>query len=177
MRRVNNRQFQWLNLIWFNIIWFVAIYFTKQGQCFLVISLLCHFYFTPTRRHDLWVMLSVTFLGASSDALLTHFNVMFFAENVLLPLWLLILWAHFALALNHGLSWLQYFPLYLQAIFGGIFGPLSYYAGYKMGAVIFPMALPKTLVFMAMSWFFLLPIYLLATRYFRGNNDDSKCSH
>ena len=174
MLRFNSRQFQWLNLIWFNVIWFIAVYFTTQGLYFLFFSLLCHFYLTPTRRHDLWVMLSVTLVGAGCDALLKQVGVMFFTDGVLLPLWLLLLWTHFALALNHGMSWLKRFPLYLQAVFGGLFGPLSYFAGYKMGAVSFPLQLPATLSVLAVIWFCLLPVYLVATRYFRSNGNDNE---
>jgi hypothetical protein len=171
------RQFQWLNLLWFQLIWLIAVYFTQQAVYFLLFSLLSHFYLTPTRRHDLWVMASVTLVGASADLLLKQAGVMFFIDGVLFPLWLLILWAHFALALNHGMAWLTRFPFYLQAVFGGIFGPISYYAGYKMGAVSFPLPLHSTLLILAVIWFCLLPVYLLATQYFRGDGNEQRCSN
>ena len=172
----NRQQFQWINLIWFNVIWFIAVYFNHQAEYFLIFSLLCHFCFTPTRRHDFWIMCSITLVGASGDSLLTQTGVMSFANSGLLPLWLCMLWAHFALAVNHGMAWLKNLPIYLQAILGGIFGPFSYYAGYKMGAVIFPLALQKTLFILAVVWFFLLPIYVLATKYFQGNKDSNQYS-
>ncbi|MCW8996069.1 MAG: DUF2878 domain-containing protein, partial [Psychromonas sp.] len=166
----------WINFIWFQLVWLIAVYFTEDAQYFLVLSLLAHFYLTPTCRHDFWVMFSVTLLGASADALLKLAGVMAFMDTAILPVWLLILWAHFALALNHSLSWLKRFPGYLQAVFGGIFGPLSYYAGYKMGAVLFPLQIPRTLLILAVIWFCLLPVYVVSTRYFKGNRYAKKYS-
>ncbi len=177
MRAFNSRQFFWINLIWFQLIWLIAVYFTDQGVYFLVFSLLCHFYLTPTRRHDLWVMASVTLVGGTSDALLTYAGVMLFADGALLPLWLFMLWTHFSLALNHCLSWLQRLPFYLQAVFGGLFGPLSYYLGYKMGAVSFPLPLARTLFILAVIWFCLLPVYVIARRYFRSNSNEQSNSN
>lgn len=174
MLRFNRRQFLWINFVWFQLIWLVAVYFTTRGLCFLTLSLLLHFYLTPSRRHDLLTMLSVTLVGAGADALLKQTGVMIFADGVLLPFWLLMLWAHFALALNHGMSWLTRIPWYLQAIFGGVFGPLSYYAGYKMGAVSFPLAIQNTLFILALVWFCLLPAYLILTQYFKGKNDENR---
>ena len=171
------RQFNWINLVWFQLVWFSAVYFTSQAQFYLLLSLFCHFYLTPSRRHDLWVMSSITLLGASCDALLTHAGVMLFPGGVILPIWLLLLWAHFALALNHGMSWLKHFPVYLQAVFGGIFGPLSYYLGYKLGAVFFPLPMQSTLSVLFVIWFCLLPVYLIATRYFRGNSYENRHSN
>lgn len=177
MRAFISRQFFWINLIWFQLIWLIAVYFNNQALYFLVFSLLCHFYLTPTRRHDLWLMGFVTLVGATTDALLTQAGVMLFPGGVLLPLWLFMLWTHFSLALNHCLSWLERLPFYLQAVFGGVFGPLSYYIGYRMGAVSFPLLLPRTLLILAVIWFCLLPVYVIARRYFRSNSYENSDSH
>ncbi|HEY5716290.1 MAG TPA: DUF2878 domain-containing protein, partial [Psychromonas sp.] len=101
-----------------------------------------------------------------ADTSLSWLGFMAFAEGVLLPLWLLLLWAHFAVTLNHGMSWLNKIPLYLQVVFGGVFGPLSYYAGYKLGAVYFPPPDWQTLFIMTVIWSTLLPVYLLLSRIY-----------
>lgn len=176
MFRFKSRQFNWINLIWFQLVWVIAVYFTRQAEFYLAFSLVLHFCFTPSRRHDLWVMCSVTLVGASCDVLLNQAGVMLFSDGEVLPIWLLILWAHFALVLNHGMSWLTRLPLYLQAVLGGIFGPLSYFAGYKMGAVFFPLQIQSTLLILAVIWFCLLPVYLVATKYFRGGRYENRCS-
>jgi hypothetical protein len=49
------------------------------------------------------------------------------------PLWILALWANFALTLNGCLRWLRS-RLWLAAMLAGTGGPLSYYAGIRLGA-------------------------------------------
>jgi hypothetical protein len=54
----------------------------------------------------------------------------------LAPAWLVIMWLNLALTLNHSLAWLRR-RYSLAAIFGGIGGGLSYWAGWRLGAVEF----------------------------------------
>jgi len=54
----------------------------------------------------------------------------------LAPAWLVIMWLNLALTLNHSLAWLRKRYL-LAAMFGGVGGGLSYWAGWRLGAVEF----------------------------------------
>jgi len=166
MRAFIATHFYWFNFVWFQLIWFLAIYFTVNGEIFLILSLLLHFYFSPNQRYDLASMISVSLLGGLVDTLLSWQGVMVFPEGSFLPLWLLLLWAHFAVTLNHGMSWLNKLPVYFQAVFGGLFGPLSYYAGYKLGAVAFPQSDLLTIFILSVIWSTLLPVYLLLSRLY-----------
>ncbi len=161
-----SRYFYWINLLWFQLIWCVAVFFTAGGAPFLLFSLLLHFYLTPRRRQDLACLASIALIGAVADLCVSWLGFMVFPEGILLPFWLLLLWAHFAVTLNHGMSWLNKIPLYLQALFGGCFGPLSYYAGSKLGAVHFPPPEWRTLFILIVIWSALLPVYLLLSRIY-----------
>jgi hypothetical protein len=154
--------------------WFVAVFFTVSGQIFLICSLLLHFYLSPNRKQDLASLITISAIGGSADLLLSWLGVMIFPEAVLLPLWLVLLWAHFAVALNHGMSWLNKVPVYFQVVFGGLFGPLSYYAGYKFGAVDFPLPLLQTLFILLVIWATLLPVYLSISRSYGDRYDNFK---
>ncbi len=54
----------------------------------------------------------------------------------LAPAWLVIMWMNLALTLNHSLAWLRR-RYALAAVFGGLGGGLSYWAGSRLGAVEF----------------------------------------
>ena len=49
-------------------------------------------------------------------------------------IWLLALWVNFALIVDVPLKWLQH-HLVIAAVCGGIFGPLAYLAGRRLGAI------------------------------------------
>ncbi|MFT7052623.1 MAG: hypothetical protein ACJAU1_000170 [Psychromonas sp.] len=174
MRRFISSHFYWFNLFFFQLIWFVAVFFTVNGQIFLILSLLLHFYLSPNRQYDLASLITISLIGIAVDLLLSWLGLMRFPEAVFLPLWLVLLWAHFAVALNHGMSWLNKIPVYFQVVLGGLFGPLSYYAGYKFGAVDFPLPFLQTLLILTVIWSTLLPVYLLISRRYGDRYDNSK---
>ncbi|PKH02923.1 DUF2878 domain-containing protein [Psychromonas sp. MB-3u-54] len=177
MRRFIVSHFYWFNFIWFQLMWFIAVFFTVSGQLFLIFSLLLHFYLSPDRKFDLASLITISAIGGTVDLLLSWLGIMVFPEATLLPLWLVLLWAHFAVALNHGMSWLNQIPLYFQVMFGGLFGPLSYYAGYKFGAVDFPLSPLQTSLILIVIWATLLPVYLFISRNYGDRYDNVKQKH
>ncbi|MFT6926112.1 MAG: hypothetical protein ACJAZP_001713 [Psychromonas sp.] len=172
MRRFITNHFYWFNLVFFQLMWFVAVFFTTSGQLFLIFALLVHFYFSPNRKYDLASLITITLIGGSVDLLISWLGLMVFPDTLLLPFWLVLLWTHFAVALNHGMSWLNKIPVYLQVVFGGLFGPLSYYAGYKFGAVDFPLPHLQTLFVLIVIWSILLPVYLFIVRIYGDYYDN-----
>ena len=77
------------------------------------------------------------------------------------PFWLLCLWGGFALTIKHSMAWMQD-RLLLAAVAGAVFGPLSYYAGWQLGAMqwLQPIA---AMLFISLCWALLMPsLYLLA---------------
>jgi hypothetical protein len=62
----------------------------------------------------------------------------------------------FALTLNSSLSFLQRLPLSVSAAAGFLFGPLTYYAGAKLGAASFDNTL-NHLAILAVTWMVALP--------------------
>jgi hypothetical protein len=59
------------------------------------------------------------------------------ALGSLSPFWLWMLWVMFALTLNTSLAFLKTQPLWISAVAGLVFGPITYYAGAKLGAADF----------------------------------------
>jgi hypothetical protein len=93
------------------------------------------------------------------DTTLQYVSVISFygwALGPLSPFWLWMIWVMFALTLNSSLSFLQNKHVFLSAIAGLIFGPLSYLAGVKLGSAGFDNTLPH-LVTSGLIWMLVLP--------------------
>ena len=156
----NQKSFSWINLIWFQAIWFVAVVYTVQAISVLILSLCVHFLMSPTRKADILTLLGITLIGSLGDFLLTFWGVFIFPDTLYSPVWLILLWAHFALTLNHAMSWLSKLPTYACILFGAVFGTLSYYAGSQLGAVTLHNNLLFSLFSMSVIWGSLLPVYI-----------------
>ena len=82
------------------------------------------------------------------------------------PHWILALWALFATTLNVSLSWLRGRWL-LAAVLGAIAGPLSYWGGAKLGALVLVQPLPAV-VAMAIEWAIAMPLLMRLAQRFDG---------
>ena len=80
-----------------------------------------------------------------------------YAANVpLAPYWIVAMWVLFATTLNMGMRWMRK-SLVLASVMGAIGGPLSFLAGEKAGAVVFPDS-SAALVAIGLGWAVLLPL-------------------
>ncbi len=86
-------------------------------------------------------------------------------ERLLAPLWLLGLWLVFATTLGSSLSALSSHPR-LAAVLGATFGPLSYYAGFNLGALRLGLLPLRSLFIIAIAWSLFLPLAFRVDRYF-----------
>lgn len=97
---------QWAHLLGFNLYWLLAVKWQQPGP--LLLMLMLHFIFSPSRKGDLW-LLPVALAGCLLDGLLWQLGLFQFPAGF--PLWLVLLWLGFALSLSHGLRWLRPLPL------------------------------------------------------------------
>jgi hypothetical protein len=79
------------------------------------------------------------------------------------PFWLWLLWVLFAMTLNASLSFLQTKPLWLSALAGLVFGPMTYYAGAQLGAAYFDGSFIHTAV-LALVWMIALPFLVYVAK-------------
>ena len=89
------------------------------------------------------------------------FSSGFFIAGVA-PYWILALWALFAITLRHSLAWLQA-RLLTAAVVGAIAGPLAYWGGLRLGAVILVEPL-QALVALSIGWGLFTPLLLRLAR-------------
>ncbi|QOL25549.1 DUF2878 domain-containing protein [Thalassotalea sp. LPB0316] len=142
----------WLvNNLGFNAIWFSAIFLGNTALALGVPLLIAHCWYYRA-RNELSTLLQVVVIGILVDSTLMHFGVFKFAEqSVLIPVWLMLIWAAFGATLNHSLAFLKDKKT-LTLLVGFCLPPLSYLAGEKFGAVSFGYSTPYTLAILAVIW-------------------------
>jgi hypothetical protein len=84
----------------------------------------------------------------------------------LAPYWMVALWGEFAIALNVTLRWLKRKPL-LALLLGGVFGPLSFLGGVRLGGARFVDEL-AALITLACMWAVLMPLVMALSCRFDG---------
>ena len=115
-------------------------------------ALLVHLLFISRSLAEVRLVVVVCVLGSTVDSLLLNADVFAFKQpGIVIPFWLMLLWALLAITLNHCLAWTAK-PRWRAVLLGAIGGPLSYYAGQRLGAVQFPLGLWPTLAGLSLLW-------------------------
>jgi hypothetical protein len=129
-----------LTLIGFKITWTSCIFgelFINSWFGFVVglIYLIFFFSFQTDKRKSLYIILIYSFFGYTFDSLLSYMNIYRINADkdfMFLPIWFLVLWPSFASLFVNFFSFLKKMSI-LSFLLGFIIGPLSYYAGIKLG--------------------------------------------
>ncbi|MGD2006467.1 MAG: DUF2878 domain-containing protein [Pseudomonadales bacterium] len=145
-----------VNALGFNIIWALLVIIRDpwtHGVALLFLAL--HFLFMPQADEARRVTI-VMIIGTLIDGILTHQGWFIFTPEVpWIPAWLILLWACFGCTLEHSLRWaMKQTPVAM--LLGAIAGPLSYFAGYRFGAVEFGHGLWLTLGLLSVIWALLM---------------------
>lgn len=124
----------WLNFVGYQAVWFITAAGAGRGlwwpgvlasAAFVLIVTLR----APGRRADLKLALIAIICGLVLDGILTGSGALRYAAadpGFPAPIWILSLWAAFAMTIRHSLRWLLSRPL-LAALLGGIGGPMAYW--------------------------------------------------
>ncbi|MCG6202073.1 DUF2878 domain-containing protein [Psychromonas antarctica] len=171
---ISPRIFLLFNFISFQSAWLVAVKLQQQGLLILIAILVMHFLVAQQRQRDWMTLIVITVIGSLVDLMAAYAGLFVYKEGNLLPLWLLLLWANFALTFHYSMGWLVRCPLFIQAILGGAFGSLSYFAAHKLGAVDYPAGIPLTIISLVVIWSLALPVYVFIARTIRGRYHESK---
>jgi len=142
--------------------WFACILGAAHGRHWLgapvvTILLVLHLVTRATRstRRILMIVLVSVLFGFCFDSLLILIGVYTPARWVLpapfATIWLMVLWANFALIVDVPLGRLQD-HLVLAAVFGGIFGPVAYLGGQRFGAIQIAEPAAFNIVVLTVAW-------------------------
>jgi hypothetical protein len=157
-----------LNFIVFQAAWFACIIAVARGRQSwglgaIGIAVALHLALSPNWRRELKLAAVVTAIGLAWDSFVVYTGWLSYSAPGLLPwlapLWIVAMWTLFATLLNVSLRWMQG-RWVLAVLFGCFGGPLAYYGGAKLGALMLvrPAA---ALVTEASGWAILTPLLLL----------------
>lgn len=155
----------WRALLGFEVCWFLLVYFQQLAFWPVLLYLLYGLWQLPSRNAQLAVALTAIF-GIFVDSLLVFAGILSFAQLAWIPLWFVLLWGIFALALVEVMSRFLTKP-WLAALLGGVGGPLSYIGGAALsdGVMSFPAGI-WSFVVLPLVWGFLGIIFGYSRRWY-----------
>lgn len=156
------RMHYWINFIAFQLVWFAAVGGASRGWgwvgplAFIVFAAL-HAAWAPRVRGEWRLVVAAIVIGFVVDTLMAASGMAHYAAPTpspnVAPVWILALWAAFALTLHHSLAWMSRRPL-LAALLGAVLGPVSYLgAGRVFQAVTFAEPMWISLAVLGACWF------------------------
>lgn len=124
------------NLIGFNIVWFALVIGAGAGHWWpgliaLLLFAAATLATSPWSRTDVKLVGVALVFGFLFETILVQTGILRFEVPIpwpnLAPVWMLGLWANFALSINHSLAFLSGRPV-ASAVLGAIAGPLAYWS-------------------------------------------------
>lgn len=136
----------WVNLIGYQLAWLITVGGAAAGMSWpawsAAIVLFCgHLLFSAHRSLDLRLMALAAVLGSLLDGVLASTGWVHYSPAVPAvpvsgcPSWILALWIAFSTTLTRSLGWLRRRGA-AAALFGGVGGPLAYWAAERGWGVI-----------------------------------------
>lgn len=154
-----------LNVVAFQIGWFACVLSAAQGKAWIGVLLVgmllgLHLLLTTDRMRELRLLLFVGVVGFTVDSMQAAYGVFSFGDARAIawvsPPWMVALWLNLATTLRFSLRWLTDRTL-LAAALGAVTGPLSYYAGARLGAFSFPADPAVSMTILAIVWALTMP--------------------
>ncbi|WP_159821875.1 DUF2878 domain-containing protein [Colwellia sp. 20A7] len=161
-----------LNIIGFNIAWFGLILLENRFIPVVLLWIGLHFYFCKQRVAEAKLIVSVATIGIVIDSALLFFDVFQFKDQLVIPLWLIMLWIAFAATVAHSLQFLSRAKVF-QLIVGFIFPPLSYIVGESLTSMTFGFEVLTTYFILAVIWSILMVLFFHLKKmfYFQEKNN------
>ena len=160
-----------INFLGYYVSWFALVYTADRPDFYIGLALAflfigLHFYFSPVRKLDALLMVSMIVMSLLVESMMVVCGVLTFVGNpvsFVIPLWLILVWGVFALVINHSLSWLKS-RLVMGVLLALVSAPLSYYSGEKLGAVVLA-EYTYSLPVIAGVWMLILPVSFALASY------------
>lgn len=166
----------WFNLLGYQAVWFVAVLGAARGETWpapaaAALFALVHFSLPGRHPADARLLLCALAAGALMDGGLAASGWLVYSAAIPLwpPLWILAIWAAFALTLDHSLAYLQTHPL-ATVLLGAVGGPLAYLGAERLQAVAFVAPDWRAIVALSLAWALALPALTQLARRWRGGD-------
>lgn len=163
------------NFILFQLGWFSCVLGAANGAAWVgplvvLAVVIIHLVLSLRPASELILIMSAILIGLVADSLLFATGWISYPSGVLMaplaPYWILAMWALFATTLNVSMGWLKN-RFALALIMGAVGGPLSYWAGQKLGAITFIEPVPALLA-LAAVWAIAMPLLAKLASQFDG---------
>lgn len=158
-----------LNFIAFKLCWFALICW----QYLLIVPVVLYWCFAMFRlQHRARIAVVVlTLTGLALDSVLIASGWLTFTGSAFLPMWMVALWACFALMLVQVLADLLRNP-WLAALFGAVGGPLAYWGGSILGGQMLYQPVLELSVLLGLCWSLLMGV-AVHYRYLWSKQDET----
>lgn len=147
---------------WFACVLSAAAHVPWAGSTLALLILLWHLTIGPARRGEWLLIGAAALVGIIVDSALARMGWLAFSSGVVVEgisaHWMVALWMIFAATLHHSLSWLRT-RLGLACVLGALTGPLSYWAGDRLGALTMA-PLDHGMAAVSVAWAIALPALL-----------------
>ena len=163
---------QLIKRVFFQLVWFITVLSVSLDRIWPGPAILCFFFvvhsmISATVRADFILAAIAVMMGLVIDTVFVQTGLLRFEMNQpwpgVAPVWILILWANFALTLNNGLGWLQ--GRYKTAAILGFFGgSLSYLFGIGLGAGELLVTPLMAFLIIGVCWSIATPLLLFTAR-------------
>lgn len=153
-----------LNFAAFQVAWFATVISAAAmvpvyGLLAVAAAVILHLLMAQRKGAEALLLVSAVGMGLVFDSLLAGTGWVRYPSGAwlpgLAPYWILALWAAFATTLNVSMRWMHG-RFGLAALLGGVFGPLSYLGGAKLGGMTFAQPWPA-LSMLAIGWALMMP--------------------
>ena len=157
-------QFNLFVLIGFKITWLSCILGEIYINSFFgliigVIYLFIFFHYQKNLKRSFYIIIFFSFIGYTFDSFLSFFEIYQIKAQLnflFLPIWFLVLWPSFSCLLVEIFIFLKNKNI-LSLLLGGIFGPISYYAGVSLNLV--ESSNYKTFIIISIFWSLMMFFY------------------
>ena len=164
-----------INFIGLQLTWFACVVGGAKSNIWLCLLvglpfIAWHLYQSKPILKEFKLIVITLIIGVIFDQTVLLLNLVQYPPHgwpdAILPLWMFMLWAIFATALNVSLRWMRG-RLMIASLFGLIGAPLSYLAGVKLGAMLHP-ATPAFYVVISVGWALIMPVLILFSQRYDG---------
>lgn len=167
-----------INFAAFQLGWFSCVLSASNGLPWLGLLVVClivtlHVRTAEQPSHELHLLALCLAMGLVFDSLLVTSGWVRYPSGMLVsglaPYWILAMWALFSTTLNYSMSWLKS-SLVLASVMGAVFGPLSYLAGQRLGAIEL-VDFRSSMAALAIIWAIVMPVLVYTANRFDGQRN------
>ena len=158
-----------INAILFNLGWFACV--TGGDEIALLAGLFIftiHFIWINEQPQEWLTIFIIVLIGFTIDSIWFYTGIMQNGDqSMLIPFWLIVLWAIFATTINNSLRWFHD-HLVLVALLGLFFGPLAYWMGGNLSNVEIKEPLMQSMLYIGLGWMLMLPTFFILSKRVRS---------